>query len=53
MYEKDLCEDTRPRKQTKMLELTVKILATFYMSEDKQIQIKFDGQQIFTKGRSR
>ena len=35
MYEKDLCEDTRPRKQTKMLELTVKILATFYMSEDR------------------
>ena len=35
MLEKDLGEHTRPRKQTKMLELTLKILATVYLSEDR------------------
>ena len=35
MLEKDLCEHTRPRKQTKMLDLTLKILATIYLSEDR------------------
>ena len=35
MLEKDLGEHTRPRNQTKMLELTLKILATVYLSEDR------------------